>query len=72
MYAQRCATNEVTVINHVTMDTVHIFDLYHWTNTVATLHIFVPLHLYYIASMEHISTSITQTFILEYKQLQSI
>ena len=38
-----CATYEVTASNHVTMGTVHIFDIYHRTNMAATLHMYIPL-----------------------------
>ena len=41
-----CATHEVTAINHVTTGTLHIFDIYHWTHMVVTMHIYVPLHCY--------------------------
>ena len=41
MYAHIFATYKVTAINHVTMGTVHIFDIYHCTNMVVTLEIHV-------------------------------
>ena len=41
-----CATHEVNATDHVTMGTVHIFDIYHLTNMVATLHIYVQVHCY--------------------------
>ena len=67
MYTHRSATYEVTAINHVTMGTVHIFDICHWTNMVATLHKYVPLPYFYNASIEsHISTLINQIFCLCY------
>ena len=37
IYIDVCATYEVNAINHVTLGTVHIFNIFHWTNIVATL-----------------------------------
>ena len=43
MYTHICVIYKVTAVNHVTVETVHIFDIYHCTNMVV---IYVPLHFY--------------------------
>ena len=47
-----CATYEVTSINHVTVSTVYILDIYHYTNMVATLHMHVQVHYYCSAPID--------------------
>ena len=53
MYTHICATYDVTTFNHVTMGTVHVFDIYHWTNVVGTLHIYM---FHCTATVVHLQT----------------
>ena len=38
--------HDVIAISQVTVGTLHIFDIYHRANMVATLHTYVPVHSY--------------------------
>ena len=72
MYMHICATYEVTVINHVTGGTVHIFDIYHWTNMVATLHIHVQVHCYSSAPIDQMTTKCKLTIAITNKHAHTI
>ena len=54
MCVHTCAKYEVTAINHVTMGTVHLFDIHHWANMAATLHLYV--HFKCTATAWHLQT----------------
>ena len=52
MNMHMCATYEVTAINHETMGSVQMFDIYDLTAMVSTLHIYILLHCYHSAPID--------------------
>ena len=46
MYTHKYAIYGVNEIKNVIIGAVCIFDMYHWTNMAAILHMYVPLHCY--------------------------
>ena len=60
MNSYKYSAYEVTPTNHVTWNTVHIFDIYHWINMVTTLQYSSPSQLINLAYRLNIFVHIQQ------------